>query len=77
MVSQALCQSAGSASSEVSSDSPLHLELLLHFAGIDVQNIFDTLPGIALNTYDTAKTALTEYFVPLINTSYFTHLFRQ
>lgn len=49
--------------------------LLLHCAGVEVQNIFDTLDGGA--SYDEAITALDTYFKPLQNETFERHQFRQ
>ena len=51
-------------------------DLLLHCAGIDVQDIFDTLVVDPV-TYETTVRALTDYFTPMTNTSYSRHIFRQ
>ena len=51
-------------------------QLLLHCAGPDVQDIFYTLTNTG-DTYDTAKTALTDYFTPRKNISYNRHIFRK
>ena len=50
--------------------------LLLHLAGEEVQDIFETL-GEDYVTYKDAKDALTSYFEPKKNVSYERHNFRQ
>ena len=55
--------------------------LLLHLAGPDVQDIFETLAvpqlmeGEEVNIYDQAVQMLTAYFRPKKNTTYERHLF--
>ena len=45
--------------------------LLPHYAGPDVDEIFDTLPNTGEdNDYDTAVAKLHEYFSPQVNTTY-------
>lgn len=51
-------------------------QLLLHSAGPEVQDIFDTLMNCG-EDYKTAKERLTEYFTPHKNIPYHRHLFRQ
>ena len=55
--------------------------LLLHLAGPDVQDIFDTLPVPAVDEqhdeYAVALAALDQYFQPRVNVPYERHLFRQ
>ncbi|XP_041453694.1 uncharacterized protein K02A2.6-like [Lytechinus variegatus] len=55
--------------------------LLLHIAGPDVQELFDTLtvgsPTDEQNEYDVALAALTSYFAPAANIAFERHLFRQ
>ena len=52
--------------------------LLLHYAGPDVDEIFDTLPNTGEdNDYDTAVAKLHEYFSPQVNTTYEVYNFRQ
>ena len=51
-------------------------QLLLHYAGTDVQDIFYTLPNTG-ETYTTAKEKITAYFTPRKNTSYNRHMFRK
>nr|XP_054762076.1 uncharacterized protein LOC129268563 [Lytechinus pictus] len=55
--------------------------LLLHIAGPDVQELFDTLtvdsPNDTQNEYDVALAALTAYFAPTANVAFERHLFRQ
>lgn len=51
--------------------------LLLHYAGPDVDEIFDTLPNTGEdNDYDTAVAKLNEYFSPQVNTTYEVYNFR-
>lgn len=50
--------------------------LLLHYAGEDVCDIFDTLPNTG-DDYATAKKALTDYFAPKKNTEFEIYRFRQ
>ena len=51
--------------------------LLLHYAGPDVDDIFDTLPDTGENDdYDTAVEKLNEYFNPQVNTTYEVYSFR-
>ncbi|XP_033755766.1 uncharacterized protein LOC117338519 [Pecten maximus] len=49
---------------------------ILHFAGDEVNDIFDTLPDTG-NDYKTAVERLTEYFVPKKNTEFEVFKFRQ
>ena len=52
--------------------------LLLHYAGPDVDEIFDTLPDTGGdNDYDTAVPKLNEYFSPQVNSTYEVYNFRQ
>ena len=52
--------------------------LLLHYAGPDVDEIFDTLPNTGEdNDYATAVAKLNEYFSPQVNTTYEVYNFRQ
>ena len=55
--------------------------LLLHCAGTDVQEIFETLPtieaGEELNEYEAAVKMLDEHFLPKANIPYDRHVFRQ
>ena len=52
--------------------------LLLHYAGPDVDEIFDTLPDTGGdNDYDTAVAKLNEYFSPQVNSTYEVYNFRQ
>lgn len=51
-------------------------QLLLHSAGPEVQDIFDTLTATG-EDYETARDKLTEYFTPRKNVPYHRHLFRQ
>jgi hypothetical protein len=50
--------------------------LLLHYAGEDVNEIFDTLTYTGEN-YATAKLKLKEYFAPMTNTEYEVYRFKQ
>ena len=54
---------------------------MLHCAGTDVQEIFETLPtieaGEELNEYEAAVKMLDEYFLPKANIPYERHVFRQ
>ncbi|XP_071124181.1 uncharacterized protein [Mytilus edulis] len=50
--------------------------LLLHYAGEEVNDIFDTLQETG-EDYDTALTKLTEYFAPKKNVEYEIYKFRQ
>jgi hypothetical protein len=51
---------------------------LLHLAGPEVQEIFETLPNIGTATqYDHAVNALNAYFVPQVNIPFARHKFRQ
>ena len=50
--------------------------LLLHYAGEDVNNIFETLTETG-DDYATAVTKLTDYFAPKKNTEYEIYKFRQ
>ena len=52
--------------------------LLLHLAGINVQDIFSTLPNTGdAKDYKKAVDALNAYFVPKVDTTYARHRFRQ
>ena len=52
--------------------------LLLHCAGLDVQDIFDVLPNTGgAKDYQKAEDALTAHFVTQINIPYEQHLFRE
>ena len=52
--------------------------LLLHYAGPDVDEIFDTLPNTGEdNYYHTAVAKLHKYFSPQVNTTYKVYNFRQ
>ena len=52
--------------------------LLLHYAGPDVDEIFDTLPNTGEdNDYDTAVAKLHEYISSQVNTTYEVYNFRQ
>ena len=52
--------------------------LLLHYAGPDVDEIFDTLPNTGEdNYYHTAVAKLHECFSPQVNTTYEVYHFRQ
>ena len=51
--------------------------LLLHSAGEDVQEIFQTLADIgAAADYAKAEKALNDYFIPKVNSTYQNHVFR-
>ena len=50
--------------------------LLLHYAGEEVADVFETLVETG-NTYATAKQKLTDYFAPKKNTEYEIYKFRQ
>ena len=51
--------------------------LLLHTAGEEVQKIFETLPDTGTaKDYKKAETALNEYFIPQVNTTFQNHVFR-
>ena len=50
--------------------------LLLHCAGLDVQDIFETLNEVG-TTYREACTKLDKYFKPAVNSVYERHVFRQ
>ena len=50
--------------------------LLLHCAGLDVQDIFETLNEVG-TTYREACTKLDEFFKPAVNSVYERHVFRQ
>ena len=52
--------------------------LLLHYAGFEVDEIFDTLSDTGTNSqYDEAVNKLNEYFSPQTNTAYEVYMFRQ
>ncbi len=52
--------------------------LLLHYAGPDVDNIFETLPDTGEDKdYKKAVECLNAYFVPKVNTIYEEYQFRQ
>ncbi|GAA6090226.1 uncharacterized protein K02A2.6-like [Tachysurus ichikawai] len=52
--------------------------MLLHYAGEQVQDIFDTIPENGdSDDYDKAAQVLTEYFSPSRNTEYEVYVFRQ
>ncbi|KAK2564657.1 hypothetical protein P5673_012138 [Acropora cervicornis] len=51
--------------------------LLLHLAGEDVQEIFETLADTgAAADYAKAEKALNDYFIPKVNSTYQNHVFR-
>jgi hypothetical protein len=51
---------------------------MLHCAGMDVQDIFYTLPDNGnANDYDKAIKALDTYFNPVVNVAYERHMFRR
>lgn len=60
-------------------DNPLRKRaLLLHYAGTDVDEIFDTLAETGeQDNYDAAVQALNAYFSPKVNTAYELYNFRQ
>ena len=59
-------------------DSRRKRALLLHCAGPQVQDIFDTLPDKGYDrNFDAAVTALDKHFNPLVNKFYERHKFRQ
>ena len=60
----------------VKDDKERRRALLLHYAGEEVNEIFETLPNTG-NDYDTAVTKLTEYFSPKKNTEFEVYKFRQ
>ena len=52
--------------------------LLLHYAGAEVYDIFDTLPDTGnADEYDVAVNKLHAYFCPKVNTEYDVYVFRQ
>ena len=57
-------------------DSARKRAVLLHLAGLKVQDIFLTLTDTGV-TYETAFAKLTEYFTPKKNILFERHLFRQ
>ena len=51
--------------------------LLLHLAGEDVQEIFETLSDAGgIKDYGKAEKALNDYFIPKVNSTYQSHVFR-
>ena len=58
------------------SDQKQKRAILLHLAGAEVQEIFETLPETG-NDYKTALEKLTEYFNPCKNIAFERHVFRQ
>ena len=51
--------------------------LLLHSAGEDVQEIFETLADTGgIKDYGKAEKALNDYFIPKVNSTYQNHVFR-
>ena len=60
----------------VKDDKERRRALLLHYAGEEVNEIFETLPNTG-NDYDTAVTKLTEYFSPKKNTEFEVYKFWQ
>lgn len=50
--------------------------LLFHTAGMDVQDIFDTIPDAEQKNYDQSVQALERVFAPQKNESYERHVFR-
>ena len=61
---------------DIKNHKPRKRALLLHFAGEEVNEIFETLPNTGDN-YDTAVARLTEYFSPKKNTKFEVYEFRQ
>lgn len=57
-------------------DGDVKRATLLHCAGLEVQQIFDTLPDTG-TTYEHALQALTTHFEPQTNAAYQRHVFRQ
>lgn len=58
-------------------DSKRKTAMLLHRAGPDVQEIFDTLsPAEEGDVYEAAKTVLNAHFAPKVNFTYERHVFR-
>ena len=57
-------------------DGGVKRALLLHSAGLEVQQLFDTLPDTG-TTYEQAVSALTTHFEPQTNVAYQRHKFRQ
>ena len=51
--------------------------MLLHYAGEDVNDIFDTLPNTAATSDENPLDVLTSYFTPKKNVTYEEYLFRQ
>lgn len=60
----------------VKNDKPRQRALLLHYAGEEVNDIFETLPDTG-DDYDTAVAKLTEYFAPNKNADFEIYKFRQ
>lgn len=60
----------------VKNDKPRQRALLLHYAGEEVNEIFETLPDTG-DDYDTAVAKLTEYFAPNKNAEFEIYKFRQ
>ena len=50
--------------------------LLLHTAGMDVQEIFDTIPEAGTKNFEQSLEALDEKFAPQMNESYERYVFR-
>ncbi|XP_062610353.1 uncharacterized protein K02A2.6-like [Saccostrea cucullata] len=60
----------------IKNDKARQRALLLHYAGEEVNEIFETLPNTG-DDYDTAVARLTEYFAPKKNTEFEVYKFRQ
>ena len=58
------------------SDDNRKCALLLHYAGEEASDIFETLVDTG-NTYPTAKQKFTDYFAPKKNTEFEIYKFRQ
>ena len=63
------------ASARKINDQKQKCSLLLHCGGMQIQDIFFTLPG-DLSKYEDATVALTNYFQPSSNVPYERHVFR-
>ena len=64
-------------------DPPRKQALLLHYAGPEIDEIYDTLPieaaaaGSPIDTYESTANALTRYFTPKTNAAFEIYNFRQ
>ena len=63
-------------------DPPRKQALLLHYAGPEIDEIYDTLPieaadGSPIDTYESTANALTRYFTPNTNAAFEIYNFRQ